>query len=486
MEKIEIHYLDVGQGDSTVILYYGEDGKPKRSILIDCGEKQAYKMAMRKLTDRKFKTLDVILNTHYDQDHFHGITKIVAFHGSKTKMHGAKVWDRGVPQTLLMKTNYSKHHERLRKLQDTNQLIHYTSTLRRGENAFGSISRKGDMEYFIDQGVIDLNRETKYYTRRMANNNQNDLIFNPAQQLKTGGNGRPSRNAGFNVLFKREEFPIGVDVANYGFDDTIEDFSITAILSNGKGKVNEAKYEDPGQKKKLVDDIKGSEVIQPGDSNEVKAWKKLLGREMGSRVTQISTNESENELGLGFLLKFHNFSCWFGGDIVSAQEDGLTDAIGKLTVLKATHHGSKHANSVRFLESTKPELVIVSTATDWNDTVKLPHAETLKRFQLAPFIENVYLTGLPWDPDYEIPEYLPASDDPYDVNNKFFVAGNEHANSATICVSVNKNEATVEKPSYAVSYLEQNFQSRKRSIADYDPEYEFVESYITHKRKRTQ
>ncbi len=72
--ELRIHYLYVGQADSTLIEF--PDGK---TLLIDGGDTQADAEIMRYLNALKIKKLDYILLTHTDSDHCGSLDEVVKY-----------------------------------------------------------------------------------------------------------------------------------------------------------------------------------------------------------------------------------------------------------------------------------------------------------------------------------------------------------------------------------------------------------------------
>ena len=77
--ELRIHYLSVGQADSTLIEF--PDGK---TLLIDGGDTHSDAKIIRYLNALKIKKLDYILLTHTDTDHCGSLDEIVKFKGAST------------------------------------------------------------------------------------------------------------------------------------------------------------------------------------------------------------------------------------------------------------------------------------------------------------------------------------------------------------------------------------------------------------------
>ncbi len=60
----EFHYIDVGQGDATLIL------ADEMSVLIDTGENDKTNTLINYLKDKNIETIDYFIITHFDSDHF--------------------------------------------------------------------------------------------------------------------------------------------------------------------------------------------------------------------------------------------------------------------------------------------------------------------------------------------------------------------------------------------------------------------------------
>lgn len=67
----EFHYIDVGQGDSTLILADG------MTVLIDTGENDSQNTLINYLKDKKIETIDYFIITHFDSDHFGEATEVL-------------------------------------------------------------------------------------------------------------------------------------------------------------------------------------------------------------------------------------------------------------------------------------------------------------------------------------------------------------------------------------------------------------------------
>lgn len=70
-KDLRIYFIDVGQGDSTLIIT-----PTNKTILIDGGEENS-NILLDYLLNRKIKTIDYMLISHFDSDHCNGLIKII-------------------------------------------------------------------------------------------------------------------------------------------------------------------------------------------------------------------------------------------------------------------------------------------------------------------------------------------------------------------------------------------------------------------------
>lgn len=72
-KTLQIHIIDVGQGDSTLVIT-----PDKKAILIDAGLDEYSRNVIRHLKKSHIKKLDAVIGTHFDADHIGGIDKVIA------------------------------------------------------------------------------------------------------------------------------------------------------------------------------------------------------------------------------------------------------------------------------------------------------------------------------------------------------------------------------------------------------------------------
>ncbi|MCL2019374.1 MAG: MBL fold metallo-hydrolase [Oscillospiraceae bacterium] len=91
-EGVSVHFIDVGQGDCTLVL------TPERSILIDSGERDYYSIVINYLKMQGVKELDYVIASHPHSDHIGAMGDIINEFGADFIIM-PKVKDELIPTT---------------------------------------------------------------------------------------------------------------------------------------------------------------------------------------------------------------------------------------------------------------------------------------------------------------------------------------------------------------------------------------------------
>ncbi len=88
------------------------------------------------------------------------------------------------------------------------------------------------------------------------------------------------------------------------------------------------------------------------------------------RTIETGNPPDENALSLALIVRFGEFSAYFGGDLTAGGGDPpniypdvegpLAEIIGEIDLIKVSHHGSKSSTSAKFLDATAPSAAIIS------------------------------------------------------------------------------------------------------------------------------
>lgn len=104
--SLEIHHIDIGQGDSTLIVAE-DDGvgmghvAQVRAALVDGGTFVKGTDVHAYVTGLGLASVDVIVTTHYDVDHFGGLRRVLL--ENTTVYDNANIFDQGEPGSISVK-----------------------------------------------------------------------------------------------------------------------------------------------------------------------------------------------------------------------------------------------------------------------------------------------------------------------------------------------------------------------------------------------
>lgn len=99
-EDIRVAFLDVGVGDAIAITF--TEGGVRRCILVDGGDtKKAAGIVSRHLADERIRAIDLLVATHFDQDHIRGLIYLLRdMADGKGPLGGLKVENYWGPMPL--------------------------------------------------------------------------------------------------------------------------------------------------------------------------------------------------------------------------------------------------------------------------------------------------------------------------------------------------------------------------------------------------
>lgn len=98
-----------------------------------------------------------------------------------------------------------------------------------------------------------------------------------------------------------------------------------------------------------------------------------------------NTHDNDNDNSLVFLMRYHDLSFLFTGDISKKTEmEIIRKEFFSADVLKVSHHGSKTGTSLEFLKAVNPEIAVISTNGMYNHPAS-EVTDLLKQFNIAIF-----------------------------------------------------------------------------------------------------
>jgi competence protein ComEC len=95
LPDFQVHFLDVGQGDSILVLF--PDGK---NMLVDGGKRDMGSLVVKYLKEQGVKSLDLVVSTHPDADHLGGLIDVLE------NMRVKAILDSGKSHTTIVYSDY--------------------------------------------------------------------------------------------------------------------------------------------------------------------------------------------------------------------------------------------------------------------------------------------------------------------------------------------------------------------------------------------
>ena len=366
--NLEICHIDVGQGDSTLVI--AREIPPLvgffarvRSVLIDGGRRTKAADIHNFILTTGIAALDVIIVTHYDADHFNGITTLLTSYAGPLYQN-TLIFDQGWPQ--VMEVSY----------------INYLHAI--AGRFYGRLAR-------IFGGVApNRTRVTK-------------------QVLSYGGPLDPVQFAGLNAL-------VGVSVP-VGAPGSINQPANVLVgrelmWTDMAGNLNNALHGyvplpgAVGGAPSIRCIAANTHVLQVGGGNTV------------ALPSGLNAEDQKNARSLAFMIQFENFRYYIGGDISSTQEDNVVGigtylaAQGPIHAMKTSHHGSGESTSAAFINLLNPIAAFISCGYNNGFGANLangaggpwpmghPQQRVLADLEANANLQNYYLTIDRSDDDY--------------------------------------------------------------------------------------
>ena len=157
-----------------------------------------------------------------------------------------------------------------------------------------------------------------------------------------------------------------------GLDDVLGAYDVRKVIDSGSAKETKT-YTDYWT---AVTSEPNCTVMEDSDMT--------LDLGSGVTLTLIETGDGykdANDNSVVAQLSYGEVSVLLTGDMEKAAEAAALERFGKVTVLKAGHHGSSTSSSQAFLDRVQPQYVIISAGK--NNSYKHPHKEVLERFFAA-------------------------------------------------------------------------------------------------------
>ncbi|TDV55948.1 hypothetical protein [Actinophytocola oryzae] len=353
---LEIHHIYLRRpGDATLIIArhpaVGAHPPIARAVLIDGGDKggggyvNAYINAFAPAIN-----LDAIVVTHFDKDHFYGITELLQ-RPVTPRYHNAIVYDCGRLPNLRLFDTYTDQHN-VPNVRASKYSVY--------RNA---IAARGMLHATADVNSFDIARYDANHFPTVPNVAGSEPPTWLLGKDVLWGNGLPAWAE--NPPAHAPLHPtLRCVVANKWVRQVagLPRFISTVDIFNGPNRMSNA---------------------------QIAAYE--------------SAKTQDNAKSLGFLLEFNGFRYYVAGDLFRQQEDGLNtiravpmqfnpgvgaflnqngNAAGRVLAMKTSHHGAVTSSSREFLTRLRPSAAVVSCG--YNNSYGHPHPEVVNSLDGYP------------------------------------------------------------------------------------------------------
>ena len=227
----------------------------------------------------------------------------------------------------------------------------------------------GLLSYFQNKPLINIHEDIlRIYYLNVGQADSTLVINNGETMLIDGGN---EADSSLIIQYIKR---LGISKIDYiiathpdsdhiaGLDKIILAFDVGCVYMPITNKSNKEMNE-------LYNAIEDKNVIHPTESDYF-----YLGNSKCTILNSGDTSKvSDNNSSIVLQLDYGETNCLFMGDAESEVEENVT--WNDIDILKVSHHGSKDATSLTFLEKVKPEYSIISVGKD--NSNNHPSNETL-------------------------------------------------------------------------------------------------------------
>lgn len=142
---LQIHYMDVGQGDATLIVCDGQ------AMLIDAGNNNQGTAVQSYLQSQNVETLDYVIGTHPDADHVGGLDVVITKFDCKRILLTGEEKDTNTYRDVLYAIEYKGYERTEPVVGDTYQLGSASFTIL-GPKSIGSDSNDNSIAIILRHG----------------------------------------------------------------------------------------------------------------------------------------------------------------------------------------------------------------------------------------------------------------------------------------------------------------------------------------------
>lgn len=450
---LEIHTIDVGQGESSLIIAQNV-GVPgaSRTMLIDGGF-PGYAKTVHTYVSNRLDALRIGLNhilvSHYDVDHSGGIIallkadnlyrlcEIIAQAGGAAAAAATGRNEKAAAIAAAYAAieggyNDGKGNDRSEVAVD---LGDDASKLRSASSSVAIALAKKKIDLIVSAGLGKLNDSLLKTTQ----SKKSVAIAIGSAAGSANGNAASRTKSALKTAFEKLKNSVeevsqfetngmyrNINIIDIGNTPHIPDGYTAAIdgtllLHGNHGiqlpGIGRTRINEPALGREILWDL-GNKTPPVAPMVFVVACRKRVWNQ--SKL--VKTSQPDNDDSIGLILRFNKFFYYTGGDLpsegeelvaVAVKSNGLPNPVGgNLTVpthiaaFKCGHHGSYHSTSQQFLKQIKPHAAIISCGVNqFGKGDNHPDPGVVKRLHDEKTIQKFYLTNCNY-----ITDHIPASD----------------------------------------------------------------------------
>lgn len=340
--SVEIHHIFLGgAGDSTLIRArhpaVGANAAVDRTVLIDGGRLAGGTRVHNYLNSLAAPpaTINVIAVTHFDEDHYYGIIKLLRMAAPVVRYANAIIYDCGqLPAARLTRIK---------------------------QDAYGNDNPVASM--YAEYRGLAVARNRTHATRTVNSYHIAQYDINDAPQLPAAVPGirQPTWLLGKDILWGNGAVAWAENPPLWAPNHP----TLRCVVAN-KWVRQAAPAPGPAPAPLFISEL---DIYD--------------GPRMADPIVDAYENDKDqdNAKSLGFLLEFNNFRYYLAGDLERAQEDGRQTvnavppafhpgvrafinlggtAAGRVSAMKTSHHGAATASSRQFLTALRPSAAFIS------------------------------------------------------------------------------------------------------------------------------
>jgi beta-lactamase superfamily II metal-dependent hydrolase len=501
--ELEIHIIDVGQGESSLIIARNPTIPQTRTMLIDAGLPGCAETVHNYITALGLGGVDHILVSHYDGDHSGGIITLlmadnlyrlceIIAEAAGNAANDAQIDHRDELHQVAAAASAAAAAA-LGGYDDGAANNRSNVAINAGRGMWNSVfdpnSRYAEVardSILCGEGEANtapaLNASLIPSTQKRRKTCQSAGIAAGTTTANAGARKAAALTAVFNELRSTANLPGSrfrtngiyhnahiIDIGDtYHLTCNYNHTIIGRFLTNNGDAI-----QVPGiNRQRTSNPILGSEVLWntgPGAAAAppnspaifVVSRRKYIWNAPGHSVP-IASGQPDNDDSIGLILRFNNFFYYTGGDLPSQGEELIANAISNqglpnpaggffprphcIACFKCGHHGSVHSTSQQFIDTIHPRAAFISCGKNQFGNENHPAQAVIDRIHNNGNIQCFYLTNCKYETIH-----VPASggNDQLTVpGNKSRVAGDNHDDNhaagrqrGNICVYLNEEES---------------------------------------------